>query len=320
MAHFNHKERPYIAAVLNVMQIMPQTHEAEDTACRTLTSFMTDKTTGFYDTAMQEAIGDASAIPLVLCALKRHYDVNNSKCNTVCHVEELVALLVALTDKHPNNCRRLYNAEGVTLLMGIALARRTKPISRIETLLVQALCNVFTQTDGLDIHKQVLARAGVTRVCASSNLVNQKRPMISPINLVIATASKKNVPQYLYTLCLSMLVACAELPLNRARIGTPGMFLAVSMYMHGTVRLPTILLALLTEGGDFTQEPGVRKIADRDPKQVLQVCNPSNLSLAKDDVYQQALARLRQNVNNQPAVAAAQPAEYAMDAAPVAAR
>jgi hypothetical protein len=318
MAHFNHKERPYIAAVLNLMQIMPQTHEAEDTACRTLTSFMQDKTTGFCDTAMQKAIGDASAIPLVLCALKRHYDVNNSKCHTVCHVEELVALLVALTDKHPNNCWRLYNAEGVTLLMGIALARRTKPISKIETLLVQALCNVFTQTDGLDIHKQILARAGVTRVCASSNLVNQKRPMISPINLVIATASKKNVPQYLYTLCLSMLVACAELPLNRARIWTPGMFLAVSMYMHGTVRLPTLLLALLTEGGDFTQEQGVRKIADRDPKQVLQVCNPSNLSLAKDNVYQQALARLRQNVNNQPAVAAAQPAECAMDAAPVA--
>jgi len=285
---------------------------------------MKDKTTGFCDTAMQEAIGDTSAIPLVLCALKRHYDVNNSKCNTVCHIEELVALLVVLTDKHPNNCRRLYNAKGVTLLMGITLARRTKPISRIKTLLVQVLCNVFTQTDGLDIHKQVIARAGVARVCASSNLVNQKRPMISPINLVIATASKKNVPQYLHTLRLSMLVNCEELPLNRARIGTPGMFLAVSMYMHGTVRLPTLLLALLTEGGDFTQER-VRNIADRDLKQVLQVCNPSNLSLAKDNVYQQALARLRQNVNNQPAIAAAQPAECvpqqgSMDAAPVAGR
>jgi len=93
------------------------------------------------------------------------------------HFQNYINPLVALLVDNPENCRRVYDAEGVTLLVAVLVSRRQMNISQLEISCAQALCYIFTcaKTLNADNHGSMLLSAGVAKICRTTNLANKKK-------------------------------------------------------------------------------------------------------------------------------------------------
>ena len=302
IAQFNQSNMQCISTVLQILQTTTVTNQAQAVACRTLQRFIgveniTMAATANINKKMQSNMGDTGVIPLLLRGIKYHYDLNNSKTDMLDYIQSYVNLLVALVVENADNCRRVFNADGVTLLVALVVSRRQKNISQLETSCVQALCYIFIYAKGLhaDVYRNMLLSAGVAKSCPTTNSSNKKKGISSAIDAVITTASKSALPGVVLEACLRMLGVCAEVPGNQDSVGVPGKTLALKILKPNqrvvqknvSVNAGAMhLLATLTEQGAFTNEADVKLIAS------LTLFAPES----NHQPYKDAFAKLRNNI------------------------
>ena len=299
ITRFNQTDMKCLCTVLRIMQTASLTNTVHDVVCHTLQSFIgveniTTAETADINKKMQCNMGYTGVIPLVLRGIKFHYDLNNSKSNMLDHLQCHINLLVALVVGNAENCRRVYSADGVTLLVAVLVSRRQKNISQIETSCIQALCYIFTHTKTLhaDVYSSLLVSAGIVKHCRTTNPANRKKPASSAIDAVVTTMSKSAVPGVVRHACLCMLSACAQDPKRLDSLGVVCKTVAVKILKPNqrvveknvsVIAEAMRLLAILTERGTFINDAEVRLIASLTPF-------PAE---ANHQVYMDALTKLR---------------------------
>jgi len=296
-ARFNHKQMPHIMCALQMMQSKALIDVEQLIASRALLSFIVlNGNKQLCDTRAQDTIGATGAVPILLTALKQIYDKDTNKAAQNACMVGILDVLVAITNNHKANCRLLYLADGVTLVMGVVSARGIKKITEVETAGVSLICNVFSRIGCYDsvLKEKVLLRARTRVACHSTDQRLKAMLHNLPISAIIATASKKPVPAVVITRCLTALISCAKAPANRAIIGTTGVSLAVTLDKAGHNRLATVLLSWLTTGGAYCGDRGIANIATRTtlPKNTLDV----NLDNSDIILYKEAQTTLQKNV------------------------
>lgn len=298
-ARFNQTDMNCVCTVLRIMQTASLTNTVHDVVCHTLQSFIGVETITTAETAdinknMQCNMGDSGVIPLVLRGIKFHYDLNNTKSNMLDHLQCHINLLVALVVGNAENCRRVYSADGVALLVAVLVSRRQKNISQIETSCIQALCYIFTHSKTLhaDVYSSMLVSAYIVKHCRTTNPANKKKPASSVFDAVVTTMSKSAVPGVVLHACLCMLSACAQDPKRLDSLSVVCKTVAVNILKPNqrvvqrnvSVNAEAMhLLAILTERDTFINDAEVRLIASLTPF-------PAE---ANDQVYMDALTKLR---------------------------
>lgn len=225
VAQFNQSSLACISTVLQIMQTTGLWNAAHGVACRTLHSFL-----GVHDVAttemtninkhMQNILGETGAIPLVLRNIKYHYEMTRAKSAVGNLLQDHIHLLAALVTANADNCRRVYLANGVTLLVAVVVSFRTKRISQIEISCVQALCSIFKYAETLhaDVYMDMRLSACEAKKCPSTNPSNQKKKSFSALDVVTTAAHKRGIPVMLLAACSCMVASCSEVLQHQAAV------------------------------------------------------------------------------------------------------